>query len=63
MPAADGLLLLAAHCCWLPAVLLTCPPPSHQGMSDEYAYQLEQGASLITWAFIVEMGVKTFGLG
>ena len=32
-------------------------------MSDEYAYQLEQGASLITWAFIVEMGVKTFGLG
>ena len=36
---------------------------SYEGMSDEYAAWLEQGASYITWIFIGEMALKIFALG
>ena len=38
-------------------------PPFCQGMSEEYGVRLEQGASIITWIFIVEMAIKLRGLG
>ena len=42
-------------------MVLMCLP--YVGMSEEYAAQLEQAASTITWIFIVEMAIKLFGLG
>ena len=36
---------------------------SYDGMSDEYALGLERAASLVTWLFIGEMGLKLAGLG
>ena len=42
-------------------MLIMCLP--YQGMSDEYAAQLESWTSLITWVFISEMGIKLIGFG
>jgi hypothetical protein len=35
----------------------------YYGMSDDYAERIESAASVITWLFIVEMGLKLLGLG
>ena len=40
---------------------IMCMP--YDGMSDEYAAQLETVATIITWIFILEMGVKLLGFG
>ena len=40
---------------------LMCMP--YEGMSDTYAAQLESSAKWITWIFIIEMGLKLFGMG
>ncbi|KOO27419.1 voltage-gated ion channel superfamily, partial [Chrysochromulina tobinii] len=42
-------------------MVLMCMP--YEGMSDAYAAQLESFAEWITWIFIVEMGLKLFGMG
>lgn len=42
-------------------VVLMCMP--YEGMASEYADRLEQGATMISWLFIVEMGMKLLGLG
>ena len=41
-------------------VLMAMP---YYGMSTEFATRLEQGSTLITWLFIVEMALKLFGMG
>ena len=36
---------------------------AYEGMSEEYAADLENAATVITWCFIIEMGIKLIGLG
>ena len=36
---------------------------AYEGMSEEYAADLESAATVITWCFIIEMGIKLIGLG
>ena len=35
----------------------------YEGMGEEYAADLESAATVITWCFIIEMGIKLIGLG
>ena len=51
--ASTGLVLLN--------LVLMCMP--YYGMSETYGMRLELGATLISWLFIIEMGVKLLGLG
>ena len=59
--ATSSLLNHASTLLVLMNMVLMCMP--YEGMPDDYAAQLESGATVITWIFIAEMVLKVLGIG